>query len=144
MGAVNYGTSDYINIGLNVDAGLDEWEVEQIRDEVQVILNKYGFYYFHVAIKPGYYEGFYIDIENNFPVCFDLCEEKQDAQKELTQLKMALFECVGVGLVQYSPGWCTGYYTPAETVENIKAAIKSARDEVKNIPTYKQWIKEEA
>ena len=142
MGAVNYGTSDYINIGLNVDAGLDEWEVEQIRDEVQGILNKYGFYYFHVAIKPGYYEGFYIDIENNFPVCFDWYEEKRDAQKELTQLKMALFECVGAGLVQYSPGWCTGYYTQAETVENIKATIKSSRDEVKNIPTYKQWIKE--
>ena len=144
MGAVNYGTSDYINIGLNVDAGLDEWEVEQIRDEVEKILNKYGFYYFHVAIKPGYYEGFYIDIENNFPVCFDWYEEKQDAKKELTQLKKALFECVGVGLVQYNHGWCTGYSTPAETVENIKAAIKSAKDEVKNIPTYKQWIKEEA
>lgn len=142
MGAVNYGTSDYINIGLNVDAGLDEWEVEQIRDEVQGILNKYGFYYFHIAIKPGYYEGFYIDIENNFPVCFDWYEEKRDAQKELTQLKKALFECVGAGLVQYNPGWCTGYYTPAETVENIKATIKSARDEVKNIPTYKQWVKE--
>ena len=144
MGAVNYGTSDYINIGLNVGAVLDEWEVEQIRDEVQGILNKYGFYYFHVAIKPGYYEGFYIDIENNFPVCFDWYEEKRDAQKELTQLKRALFECVGAGLVQYSPGWCTGYYTPAETVQNIKAAIKSARDEVKNIPTYVQRIKEGA
>lgn len=139
MGAVNYGTSDYINIGLNVGADLDELEVEQIRDEVQGILDKYGFYYFYVDIKPGYYEGFYIDIENNFPVAFDWYEEKQDAQKELTQLKKCLLECVGAGLVQYSPGWCTGYYTPAETVEHIKTAIKSARDEVKHTPTWAQY-----
>lgn len=96
MGAVNYFTSDYITLGVKpyesddfeADPGfVQEMEVnisltgetreEYIRNyisecyqddliNVETELENHDFYYYHVAIKPGYYEGFTIDIENNF------------------------------------------------------------------------------
>lgn len=139
MGAVNYGTSDYISIGLNVSGDFDELEQEQARDEIAAILDNFGFWYFHVTIKSGYYEGFYIDIENNFPCFFDNWEERRDAQKEVTKIKRFLLECTAAGLVQYFPGWCTGYSTEKETRAAINAAIKEIRQEVKETPTYRQY-----
>ena len=68
MGAINYGTSDYISIGLNVSRDFDEWELENLYNEFSEMLENRRFWYFHITLKPGYYEGFYIDIENNFPV----------------------------------------------------------------------------
>ena len=138
MGAINYGTSDYISIGLNVSGDFDEWEQEERRDEIAAILENYGFWYFHVTLKSGYYEGFYIDIENNFPVYFDDCTEKRDAQKEITEIKRFLLDCTAAGLVQYFPGWGTGYSTAKETRAAINAAIKEMRQEVQTTPTYRQ------
>lgn len=91
MGAINYGTSDYISIGLNVS-----------RD-------------------------------------FDDCTEKRDAQKEITEIKRFLLDCTAAGLVQYFPGWCTGYSTAKETRAAINAAIKEMRQEVQTTPTYRQY-----
>ena len=139
MGAINYGTSDYISMGLNVSGDFDEWEQEQARDEIAAILDKYSFYYFHIALKSGYYEGFYIDIEFNYPIYFDDCTEKRDAQKEVTQIRRFLLECAAAGLVQYSPGWCTGYSTEKETRAAINAAAKEMRQEVQETPTAKQY-----
>lgn len=51
---------------------------------VKSIMNKYSFYYYHVTIEPGYYEGFSLNIENNYPVAFDSWEDKREAQKEIT------------------------------------------------------------
>lgn len=139
MGAINYGTSDYISMGLNVSGDFDEWEQEQARDEIAAILDKYSFYYFHIVLKSGYYEGFYIDIEYNFPVYFDDYTEKRDAQKEVTQIRRFLRECAAAGLVQYSPGWCTGYSDYIETTAAINAAIKEMRREVQETPTHRQY-----
>lgn len=139
MGAINYGTSDYISIGLNVSGDFDEWEQEERRNEIDAILENYGFWYFHVTLKSGYYEGFYIDIENNFPCFFDNWEEKRDAQKEVTQIRRFLMDCTAAGLVQYSPGWCTGYSTEKETRAAINATIKEMRREVQETPTYRQY-----
>ena len=139
MGAINYGTSDYISMGLNVSGDLDEYEQEDFYNEISRILDKYSFYYFHVVLKSGYYEGFYIDIEYNFPLYFDDCTEKRDAQKEVTQIRRFLLECAAAGLVQYFPGWCTGYSTEKETRAAINAAIKEMRREVQETPTYRQY-----
>lgn len=89
----------------------------------EFILEKYSFDYFHVTIKPGYYEGFTLDIENNCPVAFDGLEDKRAAQREITSLKKCLIECAGAGMVQCSPGWCTGYNNYRGTCEAIGAAI---------------------
>lgn len=146
MGTINYGSNNYINIGVNVN-DYDECEgfekelfIDDLHFEIKSILDNYYFYYYHVTIEPGYYEGFYINIENNFPVCFDDSNEKREAQKEITQLKRFLLECIAAGLVKYSPGWCTGYSTEEETIKAIKEAVKELRQEVRDTPTYKKYV----
>ena len=68
MGTINYKTSDYITIGYNcnnIDYDENEWYTDEIQyqfDELAKRRAAYNFYYFHVSIEPGYYEGFSIDI----------------------------------------------------------------------------------
>lgn len=170
MGAVNYYTSNYITLGIKLydanDFKRDEEFMQAANEEitehggtleeciyneiqacyeadesnVSYILKKYSFYYYHVAIKFGYYEGFTLDIENNFSVCYDTWEDKRAAQKELTQLKKCLLECAGVGLVKCCPGWCTTYYNYEETCKAINEIIKEMREEVKHTPTTAQYF----
>lgn len=102
MGTINYGTSNYITIGIEpYDASDFEKDIdfmEELQNEVNeyggtieeamsnyiqscyeadhgnieyLLNNKYDFHYFHIVIEWGYYEGFYIDIENNYPVCYN-------------------------------------------------------------------------
>ena len=162
LGVKPYDTDDYIKDNDFMDFIREEWNVntedenevlnavnEQInadyeadRENAESILNKYGFYYFHVVLKPGYYEGFTLDIENNFGVALDGWEDRREAQKEITQLKNCLLELADVGLVACSPGWCTGYKDHNETIKAIKEAIKEIREEYKTIPTRRQYQKE--
>lgn len=174
MGAVNYFTSDYITMGIEpysaYDLKNDPDFMDALRDEVneyggtidealesyiqasyeddeiniESILEKYSFYYFHVTIKPGYYEGFTLDIENNYPVAFDGWEDKRAAQREITSLKKCLIECAGVGMVECWPGWCTKYNDYKGTCKAIGAAIKVMRDEVNNTPTWTQYARANA
>lgn len=174
MGAVNYFTSDYITMGLKPydisdfenDADLMLEIQEEIREyggtvenciydmieryyeddrtNIESILSRYSFYYFHVAIEAGYYEGFSLIIENNFSVAFDGWEDKRAAQKEITSLKQCLLECAGSGLVACYPGWCTGYEDYKGTCKAIAAAIKDMREDVKNTPTWLQYERETA
>ena len=140
MGAVNYGTGDYITLGLHVGLVREQSKQEYLYNIVASIIEKYGFYYFNVAIKPGYYAGFMVQIENNFPVAFDWYQEKNDAQKEITQLKKCLLElCKKAGLVEVFPGWCTGYSTEAKTQQAIKKAAQEMRSDVKSTPTWAQY-----
>ena len=174
MGAVNYFTSDYITMGIEpysaYDLENDPDFMDALQDEVneyggtidealesyiqtlyetdemniEFILEKYSFYYFHVAIKPGYYEGFTLDIESNLPVAFDGWKDKRAAQREITSLKKCLIECAGVGMVQCSPGWCTGYNDYKGTCKAIGIAIKVMRDEVNSTPTWTQYARANA
>lgn len=153
MGAVNYFTSDYITMGLRP---YDSWELENDSDfmeemrreceeyggtieNIETELNKHNFHYYHITIKPGYYEGFTLDIENNYPVALDSWQDRRDANKEITEIKQFLIDCAGLGLVQCSPGWCTGYNDYNGTIKAIKAAIKEMRDELRTIPTWAQY-----
>ena len=169
MGAINYFTSDYITLGLRpydrdelvndpefmealqaqvdeyggtVEAALDSYITECYScdyDNIKTELEKHYFYYYHITIKPGYYDGFTLDIENNFPVALDSWEDRRDANKEITEIKQFLIACAGLGLVECSPGWCTGYSDYNGTIQAIKAAIKVMRDELKIIPTWAQY-----
>ena len=169
MGAINYFTSDYITIGLKpYDASDFEndhdfmEELQKDADEygetieetlnnyisacyeddfanIETELNKHNFQYYHITIKPGYYEGFTLDIENNFPIAFDGWEDRREANKEITEIKFFLIACAGLGLVQCSPGWCTGYSDYKGTITAIKDAIKEMRQEIKTIPTWAQY-----
>ena len=154
MGAVNYFTSNYITLGFDCSLEYDgsdfdsvedmdecrEEDIYELRDKTQAILDKYRFCYFYVVIKSGYYEGFTIDIESNFPVCYDNYEDKRDAQKEITELKKCLLECTEIGLVKCRPSWCTGYSNKAETITAIRKAVKDMREEAWGTPTYNRYI----
>lgn len=174
MGAVNYFTSNYITMGIEpysaydlendpdfmqvvheqikeyggtVEAAIDEFisdSYECDRENVESILSRYSFYYYHITIKPGYYNGFTLDIESNFSVAFDGWEDRRECQKEITQLKKCLRECAGVGMVQCFPGWCTRYDDYTGTVKAIGAAIKNMRDEVNTVPTWPQYVRANA
>lgn len=152
MGAVNYFTSDYITLGLrpydtddftdennNIDYDEINYCYESDYENIKCELEKHYFYYYHVTIKPGYYEGFTLNIENNFPVALDSWEDRRDANKEITEIKQFLIACAGLGLVKCSPGWCTGYSDYNGTIQAIKAAIKEMRSELKTIPTWLQY-----
>ena len=174
MGTINYKTSDYITMGIEPttaydveqDAGLLEElqenaqeygttleeEIERLlqdneecdRDNAETILNKYNFYYYHITLQPGYYDGFYIDIENNFGLCYDDHEEKKEAQKEITEIKKMLYELAGVGLVACFPGWCTTYKDYKGTIQEINNAIKEMREEARTTPTWRNYMRETA
>jgi len=159
LGIKPYDTEDYTRDAEFMQFIRDEWNIDtddenavynavqnQIAEDyscdrlnVETELAKHGFYYFHVTIKPGYYEGFTLDIENNFPVAFDWWQEKRDAQKEITKLKQFLVACAGMGLVACAPGWCTGYSDYKQTLQKINEAVKEMREEVKTTPTWLQY-----
>lgn len=168
MGTINYKRSDYITLGVRPydiddfknDPGFigemtelygevnDNLIYDYINDladddhaNIKYALDKWDFYYFHITVEPGYYEGFSLDIENNFSVCFDSYEDKRAAQKEITGIKQFLLGCAANGLVKCSPGWCTAYCNYWETVKAINAAIQEMRDEVKSTPTWSRYNK---
>lgn len=149
MGAINYGTSKYITIGLkpyNTDDyifedGSVDYDAMSIDydcdiENVRFIIDKYNFSFFDINIKYGYYEGFYLDINANFD--FYNWQDKKDALKEATQLKNMLIECCGVGLCEVWPGWCTTYMPYKESVNNIKAAVWHIKEDIKCTETFLQ------
>ena len=150
MGTINYFTSDYITIGVNPDDFRDDFDesadgvaysddyVNDLYDDIESILNGENFYYFNIRLRPGYYEGFSLDIEFNFGYCLDGWQDRRDAQKEITRIKAFLLKCIAAGCVAVSPGWCTRYYDYADTLKKLDAAIKAMRDTVNSAPTWAQ------
>lgn len=149
MGTINYKTSDYITIGyncnyINHDDNFYYDIVEDYYNQVKWTLDKENFYYFHVTLAPGYYEGFSIDIEFNYKLCFDDYSDKKEAQKEITRIRSFLatclndFECCAV-----YPGWCTTYLNYKESLQKLNKAIKEMRQTVKDTPTYNTYAKKE-
>lgn len=150
MGAINYGSSNIVSLGVNVSNYNSEEDfglMEDFYDTIKSIIDKYSLSHIDVTIEDGYYEGFYINIENENIISYqtkdkkyidyiDNSEEKQEILKELTQLKKMLFELAENGLVEYSAGWCTGYSNFEDTIKSIKKAIKTEKDTVKNLPTW--------
>lgn len=142
MGTINYKTSDFITLGYNCDnIDYDDTYYHEIIqdyfDRAATARTRYDFYYFHVSIEPGYYEGFSIDIEHNFNYCYDNYCEKRAALKEITQIRKFLYECASdFECVAVFPGWCTGYSDYETTLQEIDEAIKEMRQAVKNTPTW--------
>ena len=147
MGTINYRTSDYITIGYNLDFVdyEDEYYYEYINDyyeQIKFRLEQEYFYYFNVKLIPGYYEGFSIDIEFNFGICFDGWEDRKQAQKEITRLKSFLTECINdFECSVVFPGWCTKYLNYKDSLNELNAAIKEMREQVKLTPTWNKYKK---
>lgn len=147
MGTINYGTSEYITIGYNCNKiDYDDpfyWEnIQDDFEQVEYILKQYNFNYFNVKLKPGYYEGFYIDIKFNCDCdfygndYFDSYEHKQLAQKEITQIKQFLLTCLDFGCCAVYPGWCMRYEDRATTIREIELGVYGMRETVKSTPTW--------
>lgn len=141
LGAINYKTSDFITIGYNLnnidDINVDFVLVQDDFENVEYMLKQYNFYYFNVTLEPGYYQGFSINIEFNFSWCFDCWQDRKDAQKEITQLKQFLIDCIkNYNCCAVAPGWCTTYYNYKESLNKLNQAIKEIRQHVKSIPTF--------
>ena len=168
MGSINYGTSEYITMGIKPESAYDyekdpctmeemqelaeEWgmsvedaimqniedNAECDRMNTEAILNKYDFHYFNITIESGYYEGFYIDIEYNGYI-FDHYTERKDALKEVREIESMLKELAGCGIVSVYPGWCTGYADYKQTLKDIREAAKGMRADIKKTPTWKTY-----
>lgn len=110
-------------------------------NNIEQELKKHYFYYYHVAIKPGVYEGFALDIESNFSVAFDSWEDKREAQKEITEIKQFLIECASVGLAVYHPERETGCGDYNETITAINEVVEEMRRETIATPTWRQYKK---
>ena len=117
---------------------------EADRANIESELKKHNLIYYHITIKPGYYEGFHLDIESNYPVSFDSWEDKREAQKEITEIKQLLLNCVDLGLRQVFPGWCTTYKDRETTIRAVHDAVKDMREEARQTPTWRQYERETA
>lgn len=144
MGAINYFTSDYITIGYNCnnfdyEDDFTYYYCEAIYDQIENILYNEHFKHIIVTLKPGYYEGFSININFDY-LYFDDYDEKREAQKEITRVKAFLLKCINdFNLCACSPGWCTAYYDYKESLKQLNRAIKEMRATVKNTPTEKKF-----
>ena len=149
MGTINYRTSDYITLGYDC-SGIDYEEdcyndfILDLFDQINFKLQKEDFHFFHVRLKPGYYEGFSLYIEHNCSLFYDDFEEKRLAQKEITRLKNFLLYCVeNCECVAVFPGWCTGYANYTETLKLLDAAVFEMRETVRSTPTYNKYVRKE-
>lgn len=140
MGAINYGTSTYLcSLGYNLNndvADLEEAQDDQLRtaDEVQDYLNELSLSHYDIELKPGYYNGFYLEINGNY---YADDEDKQERVKELHKIGRALIHLANYfGLVSYAPSWCTGYATKDSTIRIIKNSVKKEITAIYKSMTY--------
>ena len=144
MGTINYKTSDFITLGyncnnINYDDEFYHEIITDCYDQINHRLKQKYFSYFAVTLEPGYYEGFSLDIKFDF-LFLDNWEDKRNAQREITEIKAFLLECINdFECVAVYPGWCTGYANYKETLKELSAAIWEMRQTVKNTPTYAQY-----
>lgn len=129
MGAVNFGTSKVITLGLMpYENESDDTSYEDDFANVCEIINDYGFRFFTVEIKPGYYESFYLDIDYDLGDLEDFEEEEINA--EIDCLKRCLENCADVGMQACGPGWVTTWFTCENTINMIEAAIADLRNRI--------------
>ena len=140
MGAINYGTSEFLcSLGYNLNNDVADDEEAQndhqlwTAEEVQDYIDELSLCYYHIDIKPGYYEGFYLDIsdiDDNYYSDYDC---KPERVKELHKIGRALVDLANkFGLVSYAPGWRTGYSSTDRTIRYIKNAVKREITEIYN------------
>ena len=140
MGAINYGTSTYLcSLGYNLNNDVADYEEAQndqfwTAEEVKDYIDELSLCYYNIDIKPGYYEGFYLDIRD-INGDYHADEDKQERVEELHKIGRALIYLTNhFNLVNYAPGWCTGYATTDSTIRYIKQAVKREITEIYNTP----------
>ena len=160
MGTINYMTSDFLTIGLNLnDFDFDDIKRDMIENyddlpdpsdsevydyiydmegdmlfEVEHKLRDYDFSVFDVEICPGYYEGFSINIKLDCLYLWDE-EEREKAFKEAANIRdLWLWSVYNADCCEVWPGWVTSYKSYEETLKSIDEAYNEMIEEVKKIP----------
>ena len=98
--------------------------------------------HYSISLVNGYYEGFYLTIDNDIPWVFDDSREKNEYLKDITVLKNTLTKLVKeYGLTVVHPGWCTGYTDEKGALKEIKELVRNLRKEVKSMDTFSTYQK---
>ena len=133
MGTINFGTLTNIDrlALVNEPETEDEELYCELVEETQAQLDKLNLYYFSLSIEYGYYEGFYLKLnEENTKYIYANTKEKQEVLKELTAIKNILIELVKDNfLIGCYPSWVTTRLKTAETIKQIKSIIKELKAE---------------
>lgn len=141
MGTINFGTlTNKSSLAVGNLPELEEWEHDELYyyhelEETQNELKKYNwecFEFFKLGLSYGYYEGFYLFIEEHGTKwVYNNTKEKQEALKELTMIKNVLLKLVKNNILQGSyPGWITTQLNKQETLKQIRETIKELKKEV--------------
>ena len=133
MGAVNYGSNDYVNLCFNFDEEMDEILMQDIVDDVEYDIDyNLDNEFYKIEVKPGYYDGLYLDIHAyELPELFVDMEEKIQAIKEVLHIYEFLKNLVEQGWQAYTPGWSTGFYE--NSLEQVGQGILKMLQEINNI-----------
>ena len=159
MGTINYHTSKYITLGEKPfdfeTVKAESFDAPDVSDEevydlintnyeddfenAELLLDRYNFEYFDLDLEYGYYEGFYLDLDTNFEFYSE--DDRNDALKELNELKDLLVDLAGYGMVSCTPGWSTGYASFDETIKDIDRAIEDIKKDIKDAPLVEANLK---
>ena len=172
MGTINYKTSELLTLATNIKTYPNDEEIkdeienaridgytlteEEARDRLIDFNNdyindlynwcndeikKYNFNCYKISCEPGYYDGFSIYIKFKY-FYFDNYQEKQEAQKELTNIKKIMLKAVNDYFLRAcEPGWCTAWYDEKETIKKINESIKQERARLKSLHTDRTFEK---
>lgn len=140
MGAINYGTSTFLcSLGYNLNNDVADYEEAQDNQywtakEVQDYIDDLSLCYYDIELKPGYYEGFYLDISDINGDYYSDYDCKEERIKELHKIGRALIHLTNhFGLVNYTPSWGTGYATKDGTIRAVKKAVKDEITAIYNL-----------
>lgn len=166
MGTINYKTSDYITLGIKpydredfindpecMEAAIRESIESDIsirhyiddligsyyeadKENAECFISKYDFRYFSLSVEPGYYEGLYVDLSEEFPLFIDDEDERKEILQEIETLKSVLIDIAGCGFVACFPGWSTGYSDYNGTLKEIETACNYLKE---NAMERKPW-----
>lgn len=129
MGAINYGRNcpkeGFINIGLNLGRFSSPLTIMRRVSMMQEIIDEYKGGLFIVRLEPGYYEGAWVSIKWDEDILFYNSHwSSKEVRDEIGLLNDMLEALVGVGCVEYFPGWCPRYSNAAKTRLAIKDSCK--------------------
>ena len=154
MGTINYGTSKFITIGLNPDNFEDYVDedgkvyegsryelMDDVRQWIENLFEESGVKdnsAYAVKIESGYYEGFYINITDEY-LYFDDEEDREEARQELENVFSFLNGAVDKGLCVVHPSWATSYLDYMQSKEELEEAYQAALIECSEKPDYKKF-----
>lgn len=154
MGTINYGTSHFITVGLNTwdfEDGIDDEGfvvegsrydlMDDIRTGIENLLEDSGIKddsAYNVKIESGYYEGFYINITDEY-LYFDDETDREEAREQITAIFDFLYKAVDEGLCVVYPGWVTKCLNYEDSKKALEEAFNQALADCDKKPDYEKY-----